>query len=226
MARAATSNGDGRQAQRRREEVLQTAAEMFLANGYDATSTRDIAERLGMLKGSLYYYVDSKDDLLYEVIKDVYDRGEARLQAVLDGPGTPLEKLRLLIEGHLVNLTENLTATALLLHEHRRLSAERRRLVDEKQAEYRDAVVNLIAQGQRDGLVREDVDPDVATFVLLGALNWTYRWYRPDGEKDAAEVARQFAEVLLSGLAKDPAGSRAATGGGRRRSRPGAQNAR
>jgi len=178
-------------------DILNVSARMFAEQGYAATSLQHIAEELGILKGSLYYYIASKDDLLYEVIRTVYAAGVASFQAAAAADGPVLDRLRAAISGHVGYLIDNITATTVYLHEYDRLSKERRAALNE--FDYADALRRLILEGQGDGTLRTDLDATVASLAALGAANWVYRWYR-EGSVDPQAIAHQMAEITVSGL--------------------------
>src|SRR4051812_47029843 len=159
MARAASFP------RRRREEVLRAAAELFHEQGYAATSTADIAARLGMLRGSVYYYFETKEGLLSELIQDVYARTSRSLEAVLADGGDALERLRRLIENHVVQFATDRVAGALVLNESHSLSAEHRAQVRADAEAYERAIVDLLHEGQRAGLVRPDLDARVVAMA-------------------------------------------------------------
>jgi TetR/AcrR family transcriptional regulator, cholesterol catabolism regulator len=193
---------------RRRDEVLATAARLFAERGYAATSTTDIARELGMHRGSIYYYLSTKEDLLYELIQQRYRSGTELLERVADRDGDALARLRWLIEEHVKAVAENRIPSALALNESRSLSPERRASIVAENDAYERAVAALIAEGLGDGAVRDDVDPKLAAMALLGAANWLHRWYDPARGASPAEVARQFAAVFTRGLAPaEPVGA-------------------
>ena len=186
---------------RRREEVLATAARLFFEQGYAATSTTDIAHELGMHRGSIYYYLSTKEDLLYELIQQRYTSGSELLEALAERGGDALSRLRWLLEEHIRTVAENRIPSALALNEARSLSPERRaRILGENDA-YERAVAGLIAEGSAAGVIRDDVDPKLAAMALLGAANWLHRWYDQSRGAAPAEVGRQFAAVFTRGLA-------------------------
>ena len=117
--------GERKPREERWSELIEVATDVFYAKGYDAASLQDIADRLGMLKGSLYYYIQSKEDLLYDVIKAVHEEGLANIESLAAGEGDPLERLRHVIIGHIEHECRNLTKTAVFLHELQALSPER-----------------------------------------------------------------------------------------------------
>ena len=107
----------------RRREILDAAAQVFYEKGYEAASTRDIAESVGLLKGSLYYYIDSKEDFLFEIIKEQHDGALAALERVRQSEGDALVRMAALIETHVDFFTSNLAAAVIYFREFRSLSA-------------------------------------------------------------------------------------------------------
>jgi AcrR family transcriptional regulator len=179
-------------------ELLQIAASTFAEQGYRSTSLQDIAEQFGVLKGSLYHYIRSKDDLLYEVIVSVFNGGLANLRE-LAGAGTdPATRLRAIVRGHILYLIENITETTVFLHEFAQLSEARRASIDSH--EYAAILTAQITDAQRAGAVKPDVDPHLAALAVMGSMNWIYRWYKPGGNRSPEEIADSFAEILTSGL--------------------------
>ena len=110
------------------EQILDAAATIFAEKGYDATSIQDIAESVDILKGSLYYYVNSKEDLLYEVIEEVHEAGLANMQVqqAADETTAPLDRLRRLVVEHVTYNAENVEKIAVFFHDFRSLTDERR----------------------------------------------------------------------------------------------------
>jgi TetR/AcrR family transcriptional regulator, cholesterol catabolism regulator len=190
--------------QRRREEVLETAARLFLEQGYAATSTTDIARELGLRRGSVYYYLDTKEELLYELIQRRFSSGIELLARLEMVEGDELDRLRWLIEQHICAVAENLTPSALALNESRSLSPEHRAAIVAENDMYRAGVTALVAAGQRSGSIRHDVDPTLLTMAILGAANWIHRWYDPAGGATPEDVGRQYAAVFTRGLAPEP----------------------
>ena len=121
-----TSNRRSRAPRRRQTEIVEAAARVFHEKGYESTSIQDIAEAVGILKGSLYYYIRSKEDLLYEIILDVHEDALANIRQVDEGDGDALQKVRAFVTSHLVFNAENLTKMGVFFHDFRSLSGERR----------------------------------------------------------------------------------------------------
>lgn len=197
--------GERKPREERWTELLQVATEVFYEKGYDAASLQDIADRLGMLKGSLYYYIRTKEDLLYEVINDQFQQGLANIQSLASQPGDPVERLYNIIVGHIDYTCRRLTGTAVLLHELDSLSADRQKSILGGEDAYRSVFVDLIRQGQERGLIRAEVDPRLASLSILGSLNWLYRWFRPGGEFSGRQIGSHFADMNVRGIATERA---------------------
>ncbi|OZF39571.1 TetR/AcrR family transcriptional regulator [Rhodococcus sp. 14-2483-1-2] len=191
-------------------ELLQVATDLFYEKGYDGTSLQDIATRLGMLKGSIYYYIESKEDLLFEVVKTVYEDGMAVIRARSAEAGDPLTRLRNVIAGHVEHTCRNLVATAVFLHELDTLPPQRRREALGTDHAYQGVFRGLIEQAQAEGLVRSDVDPRLAALSILGSTNWVYRWYQPGGQMTPTEIGAGLADIAIGGITAHAASGRPA----------------
>jgi AcrR family transcriptional regulator len=198
---ARRSGGERKPREERWAELIGVATQVFYEKGYDAASLQDIADRLGMLKGSLYYYIQSKEDLLFDVISAVHKDGLAVVRARADTPGDPLQRLRHVIVGHVEHTCANLVPTAVFLHELSALPPERRLEVLGSEHAYQAVFRDLIELAQKDGLVRADLDPRLAALSVLGSTNWVYRWFRPGGDFSAEQIAQELAEMAIRGIA-------------------------
>jgi AcrR family transcriptional regulator len=198
--RGARHSGDApaRQEDGRWNELLEISAKSFAEHGYKSTTLQDIADQFGVLKGSLYHYIRSKDDLLFEIVWAVYTRGLDNLRELAAAESDPAARLRSVVRGHVLYLIDNLVETSVLLHEFEQLSAARREQI--ALHEYSAILAGLIEDAQRAGVVKPGVDAQLAALAALGAMNWVYRWYRSDGRKSPAEIADQYAEIVVAGL--------------------------
>ena len=181
----------------RRDELTRQAARLFAEKGYHGTSIGDLAEAMGVQKGSLYAHIDSKADLLWQVARD----GAAAFHAALDELDDALpatEKIRLALRAHLRVVGEQLDVATVFIREWRYLEGERR---DEFLAEWRryeECIRAFFREGRERGELRTDLDDATATLLTLSAANWAYTWIRP--ETDTDELADRYYEVLLDGM--------------------------
>jgi len=196
MVQIAADRGVGK-----KREILEAASRVFRARGLHAAGMRDIAAELGMAVGNLYYYFRDKEDLLAFVQESALARlleMAARVRA-LDFPAD--QKLRLLLEEHVVGLNdpEEGTPGSLAHLEVEALGEERRAGVLGRRDEYEQILRSLIEEGMDQGMFRR-ADPKVASLALLGSVNWTVKWFRPEGGKSAREIGRQIAEMMVRSL--------------------------
>jgi len=161
---------------------------------------RDIAERLGIKSGTIYHHFSSKEDLLFEIVHDVYVRSLALLERVQAIEGTPVAKLEQLMHGHVENVTRDVVTTALALNEYKALRPAHARVIDEEHRIYVAGFLDLIREGQKLRLVRPELDPELATLAVVGCLNSIVRWYRDPSVRPPEHVADTFVEVLLAGV--------------------------
>ena len=187
---------------RRRDEVIDAAARVFHEKGYAAASIQDVADELGMLKGSVYHYIDSKQDLLFAIIEDVHRRTMDELEQWVSIEGGALVRLRAFLHGQVLSYCRNVERVGVFLQDMRSLSEDQRvRILDERDR-YDRVVRDLIRSGQEEGVIDPEVDPKLAAMAIFGMLNWVSTWWRPDGPSTPDEVADEFTDLALSGLAR------------------------
>jgi AcrR family transcriptional regulator len=181
----------------RRNELTRQAARLFAEKGYHGTSIGDLAEAMGVQKGSLYAHIDSKADLLWEVARD----GAAAFHGALDAIDDALpaaEKIRLALRAHLRVVAEQLDVATVFIREWRYLEGERRDEFLAERRRYEERFRALFREGRELGGLRTDLDDATTTLLALSAANWAYTWIRPDTNTD--ELADRFYEVLLDGM--------------------------
>jgi TetR/AcrR family transcriptional regulator, cholesterol catabolism regulator len=182
----------------RKREILDAASRVFRRRGLQTTGMRDIAAELGMAVGNLYYYFKDKEELLAFVQEDAL---AGLLEIATAVRATELRadaKLFRLIEEHVVRLNEG-TPGSLAHLEVEALGETWRREVQERRDEYERAFRGLLDEGIAAGVFRR-VDSKVSALAILGAVNWTVKWFRPDGRKTAREIGREQAELLVRGV--------------------------
>jgi AcrR family transcriptional regulator len=183
----------------RREEVLAAAERLFCEQGYQATSVRDIAQALEIKAGSLYAHIESKEDLLWEILTAAADRFFAAVRPIVDSDLLTVEKLRRAIAAHVKVITGSASAAAIYMNDWRHLSDSRRRAFAERRDEYERIFRGLVHNAIREGIFG-DVDEKFATLLILSSVNWIYQWYRPGGPMTPEEIARRITDLLFNGL--------------------------
>jgi len=183
----------------RRDELLAAAERLFAERGYHATSVRDIAEALQIKGGSLYAHIESKDDLLWQIVSAAAERFFGAVGPIVQSDLLTVEKLRRVIAAHVGVVTGNLNAAAIYSNEWRYLGEPRRREFAERRNEYERIVRGLVHDCIREGTFA-DVDEKFAALLILSATNWIYQWYRPDGSMTPEEISRKLTDMLFNGL--------------------------
>jgi AcrR family transcriptional regulator len=189
----------------RRREILDAAARVFYAKGYEAASTRDIAESVGLLKGSLYYYIESKEDFLFEIIKEQHEGALAALDRVREIDDDALVRMAALIDAHVDFVTSNIVASVIYFREVRSLSPERLAAIRPEGDAYLDFVRELLRQGQREGTIDGQIDVRSTSLGIVGMLNSLALWYSERGRLSPHTIAKQFASLVVAGLASEQA---------------------
>ena len=185
---------------RPREAALHEAAtRLFRQRGFHATSMQDLAEDLGMNLGSLYHYIEAKDDLLWAIVNGAMERLDGAVRPILEGPDPIPERLERAIAAHLAFAAGRGDELALVQIELRALTRDRRAMLVGQRDAYEAAWREAIRQGVADGSIRP-VDVPLATIAILSVGNWFTQWYRPDGPLDVPAIGREFASLFLDGL--------------------------
>ncbi len=188
----------GRAAEERRRDILAAASRLFRARGLYAVGMREIAGELGMTAGSLYYYFADKQALLAYCQESTLDALLARGRAIVAAAEPPPMRLRRLVAAHAVTLNEAQPGSLAHL-EIEALDPGRRAPLLAKRRRYEDLIRRLIEEGVEKGSLVAD-DPRLATLALLGALNWSVKWFRSSGPLSASAVGDRFADLFLRGL--------------------------
>ena len=199
--RAASARGAAPTPTRRRDqEVLDSATRVFHTRGYADSSVQDIADELGILKGSLYHYIDSKEDLLFRILDETHREVEAILSdaEAMDAP--PLDKLHEYARRTVEYTSRNLAKMAIYYHDVDQLSDARRKELHRRRRLHDQFVAGCITAAQASGDADPDHDPRLTTNFLFGSVIWVYRWYKPGGKVKPTQVATAAADFVLAGV--------------------------
>jgi TetR/AcrR family transcriptional regulator, cholesterol catabolism regulator len=183
------------------DEIVAAAAKVFRTKGYHAATVRDIAEEVGILKGSLYHHFESKEALLYLVVKEPIAQMYRTMREIAAAPGTATEKLRRAIAAHLEAFDRHYPHLFVYLREREAVKRRFREMIGFSPKEYERLWQQILNEGVDSGEFRPDLDIPVASYGLLGMLNWSYKWYDPQGRLKIGEVAEEFTALALAGLA-------------------------
>jgi len=183
-----------------RTAILDASVRLFGEHGYTGTTMRDIAKAVGVLPGSLYAHIDSKETLLLEIVESGIERFLAVQELVESSDAPADEKLRIAIKAHIAIVADDPGRTLVVFHQWRFLTEPNRTRAVAMRRRYAQTFMKILTDGMEKGVFRADLDKRVVVFSVLGALNWTPEWYLPDGEMDAEEIGNRFADTMLLGL--------------------------
>ncbi len=191
------ADGGNTQAATVPQRLLAEATRLFADRGFDRTSVQEIVEAAGVTKGALYHYFGSKDDLLHEVYARVLRLQTERLEEIASGTGTVAERLHRAAADVVVTSIENLDDTKIFFRSMHQLSPEKQKAVRAERRRYHERFRELVEEGQREGTFRPEPHPDLVVDYFFGSVHHLGTWYREGGPLSAAEVATEFADLLL-----------------------------
>jgi AcrR family transcriptional regulator len=184
------------------QEIYLTAAQLFFERGFELTSVSDIAEALKITKAGLYYYFESKQELLYRIVTHGLDSVK---DAVLDPARNiedPEERLRFIILNHSRLAAEGNHAVIIISHEINSLTFNQREAVLKRRREYFEFVRETLVELKNEGKLQK-LDITTATFTLFGMILWLPRWYRPNGKLPVEKVCENVCDMALQGLMRN-----------------------
>ena len=182
-----------------RDDILEAAAQIFSQKGFHAASMQDIAQAVNLQKASLYYHVSSKQEILLALLDRALDLLIEHMQKVMQQPLPPDEKLRQAMVAYLQAMLDHRDLASVLLLEHRSLEPDLHARHIPRRDRFERLWRDLIQEGLDSG-VFSCFDPSLAARAMLGVMNWTITWYRPDGPLSTEQIAEQFADLFLSGM--------------------------
>ena len=183
------------------DDIVSAAARVFRTKGYHAATVRDIADEVGILKGSLYHHFESKEALLYLVVKEPIAQMYQTIAAIAEADLAPTEKLRRAILTHLEAFDRHYPHLFVYLRERESVKRRFREMIGFSPKDYERCWQQILREGVGQGEFRPDLDIQVTSYGLLGMLNWSYKWYDPQGRLSIGEVADQFTSMAIAGLA-------------------------
>lgn len=184
-----------------RDDILQSAAQVFRQKGFHGASMADIAEAVSLQKASLYHHFGSKQEILLELLDQALEMVTARMAEVTNTEADPGDKLRLAMRAYLSALNEQGDLGPVLLLEYRSLDPELYNRHIPHRDQFESMWRDLLKTGIDDGsFFCEDIPLTVRG--ILGALNWSITWYRPDGSMTVEQIADYFADLFLKGIGK------------------------
>lgn len=196
-----TENGE-----RRFDDIVLIAGELFAERGFNGTSLKDIADAVGVLKGSLYHYISSKEDLLYEVIK-IGNLGLAENMRLCDHfASSPIEQLAAFCYFHILlnAVPDRIDRGIVFIQDAKYLAPDKREQIFADRDTYQAYLRSIISRGVASGIFDPEIDQRICSFTIFGALTSYIRWYKPDGPITPHDLARESAAFVVASLVSAP----------------------
>jgi TetR/AcrR family transcriptional regulator, cholesterol catabolism regulator len=187
--------------QRRWNLIVEASTALFKERGFAATSMQDISDRVGLQKGSLYYYVTSKEMLLFEILRDLHRGGEALVDHINFETSDAAGELRSYLVQICIYSGRHADRLSIFSRDFHFLSAAQQNEIIRERVMYRRAVEGLIQLAIEQGRFSPKLDVATAAQMVLRAIIATYEWYRPDAGLPIEQIAVQSAAILVQGLA-------------------------
>ena len=200
LTEGSTQRSAARKYGQRYLEVLSAAARAFAKRGYQAATTKDIADEIGLQQGSLYHYIRSKEAALEQICDVAIDGYVSFSGRVRRSKPHPSEKLRTIIELHLSTLDERPDFFKVFQENRKELGDKARHKIGRQIRVYERNIEAIFRQGIRDGEFRNDVDATHATLLLLAACNSVSIWWQVRSSATIPKIAADISDVLLNGL--------------------------
>ncbi len=182
-----------------RDDILDAAAQVFRQKGFHGASMSAIAEAVNLQKASLYHHVTSKQEILLALLDRALEMLTEHIAAISSQSTPADQKLRQMISAYLSALADNADLTAVLLFEHRSLDKKTHARHVPQRDKFEGLWRDVVNEGVRTKIF-DCKDTGIAVRTLMGVMNWTLTWYRPDGNKSIEQIADGYADLLFHGL--------------------------
>jgi AcrR family transcriptional regulator len=184
----------------RHDEIVGAAVRLFSEQGYPVTTVRDIADAVGLLPGSLYVHIDSKESLLLQIVEDAIDRYLEACEAAAATDSPADVRFRDVIRVYMKVAAEEPQRTLVALHQWKHLKGEGRDRVVKKRRRFEAIFNRLIQEGVKEGVFSDGVRPAIPVLMIIGALNWAPEWFSPAGPQTPEAIGDEFANIMLQGI--------------------------
>ncbi|ARK29322.1 TetR/AcrR family transcriptional regulator [Halalkalibacter krulwichiae] len=183
-----------------KEKIVETSIDLFGKNGFTETSIQDIVEALGVTKGTFYYYYKSKEELLMEIHLRYIDDLILGQKEILEKKLSTEEKLYQIVYMIMKYIEGHGQSARVFFREMQHLNEEHLKDIFSKRDKFRKGLNNVIQEGIDTGEFRQDLNVNIVSLAILGAVNWSYHWFDPKGELDEKTVSTIYIDFMLNGL--------------------------
>ncbi|MFA1820792.1 TetR/AcrR family transcriptional regulator [Virgibacillus oceani] len=183
-----------------REEIVQSSLNLFEKYGFHGVSVNQIVKEAGTSKGGFYHHFSSKDELLY-VIHDTFITHVIQKAMIANSTyESPTKKLQAIIKDFVKVFDLYKAHLAVFYQENKYLKPEYEIKIKKKRDQFRQMIVQVISEGKKNGEFRQDLPIEITAMAVLGMVNWTYKWYQPDGENTIDEIGDIYMDLILSAI--------------------------
>lgn len=189
-----------RERRNREAEMMAASLQLFARNGYAATTVQDVADAIGVLKGSIYHYISSKEDLLFKIFLDAHVENEALMHDILALDVSPIERLRAYLERTLHITLHNIERTTLYFRDWRHLSGERHETLTNYRTQYDRFLRKLIKDATEAEGVQLDISLKHISSFIIGATNWVADWFTPENEQSIETIIKNYTALAIASI--------------------------
>jgi len=184
-----------------KQEIITTAVTLFKEKSFSATSMQEIAEALHVTKAALYYYISSKEEILYEIFHQTMTTAEIRLERLMERNLPTEELLREIIYNQIMAFIDEMANITIFFSETVHLPPEHQKSINDRRKRYQDTIAGVLQKGiENDTFRKIDINPIV--YGIVGMCNWLYHWYKLDGRLKPEEIADLYADMIFNGIIK------------------------
>ena len=193
--------GDAPRSGPRRQAILDAGALLMQQRGFAGTTVEDVTGQLDLTKAAFYYYVQNKEELLFQISSQTLELADARISAIEGSTGPAERKLALMVDSFVRLVAERPSFFTVYFQEKGHLAPDHLKAVTRIERKIAGALERVLRDGMDSGAFRT-ADAAVAAFAILGMCFWVYKWFRPEGRATVDEVSRTFQALVQGGLAR------------------------
>jgi AcrR family transcriptional regulator len=184
-----------------KERILRASTELFASKGFDATSVRNIAEKVGLSVPGMFHYFSSKEEILYEIMTIFMDHAYKKIMEIYNADIDPIEKLSEICKFYVEQYAGHTHQLTILISERKSLIPQHRQTCINKERDYVLALKHLFKELAKRKLLKP-IDHSILAFTFFGMVHWTYRWYNAKAKRGIGpnQLGRIFSEVFLRGI--------------------------
>lgn len=192
-----------RRRQGKRQDIVNQAATLMRSLGYAGLSLKTLANKMEVTEPALYYYFNSKEDLLYAILNQTVEETLASTEELVRQQTPAVVKLQHLLLSFARLIVDRLPMFTTYFQDKGYLSKERVEEISKSERHFVQLIIDVIEQGKKSGECRLEQDSLIVAFAMIGAVAWAYKWYSPEGRLSPEQLCQQVVQVCLEGSLTD-----------------------